>query len=136
VFDKATADWTKCSTGGRLDANDLSDGISSLLVRGVANDIDVFHHDVCPASSFKGTIYIGDLDRHPALRVDLLIEIALAIRLAHCHCKSIFNEEFPVLGEVRELPGFVAVFGAGCNNIFLVGKIGGIAVDKFVHGGV
>ena len=68
--------------------------------------------------------YIGDLDGRPALRVDLLIEIALVFRLAHCHCKSIFGEEFPVLGEVRELLGFVAVFSAGCNNILLAGKIG------------
>jgi len=59
VFDRATADWTECGTGGRLDANDLSDGTSPLLVRGVANDIDALHHDVRPASSFKGTIYWG-----------------------------------------------------------------------------
>jgi hypothetical protein len=85
VFDRATADWTECSTGGRLDANELSDDISPLLVRGVTNDIDVLHHDVRSASSFKGTIYLGDLDGRPALRVDLLIEIVLVFRLAHSH---------------------------------------------------
>ena len=136
MFDRAIADWIECSTGGRLDAYELSDDISPLLVRGVANDIDVLHDDVRSASGFKGTIYLRDLDGRPALRMDPLIEIALVLRLTRCHCKSIFNEEFPVLGEVRELPGIVAIFGAGCNNIILAREIGGIAVDKFVHGGV
>ena len=85
VFDRATADRTECSTGGRLDANELSDGINPLLVRGVANDIDVLHHDVRSASSFKGTMYLGDLDGRPALRADLLIEIVLVFGLAHFH---------------------------------------------------
>ena len=128
MFDKAAADWTECSTRGRLDAYELSDGISPLLVRGVANDIDVLHDDVGLASGFKGTIYLGDLDGRPALRRDLLIKIALGFRLTHCHCKSIFDEEFPVLREVRELLGFVTIFDAGCNNILLAGKIGGISV--------
>ena len=74
VFDRATADWTKCGTRGRLDAYELSDGIGPLLVRGVANDIDVLHDDVRSASGFKGTIYLRDLNGRPALRIYLLIE--------------------------------------------------------------
>lgn len=55
----------------------------------------------------------------------LLIEILLVFRLARCYPQSVFNEELPVLREVYELPDFVTVFGAGCDNVILAGKIGG-----------
>jgi hypothetical protein len=134
VLDSATADRTEYSIGGRLDTHELSNNISPLLVRGVVNNIDVFHNDICSASSYKGTIYLRDLEGYVALRLDLLIEILLVFRLARCYRESVFDEELPVFREVRELPDFVAVFGAGCDNIILAGKIGGIAVDEFVHG--
>ena len=73
----------------------------------MANDINVLHDDVRSASAFQGTRYLGDLDGRAAQRMDLLMEIVLGFRLARCHRESIFDEELPLLGEVRELPGFV-----------------------------
>jgi hypothetical protein len=136
VFDRATADRTKCSTGGRLDTHELSDNISPFLVQGVANDIDVLHNNVCSAFGFKGMIYLGDLEGRASLRIDLLIEILLVFCLARCHRESIFDEELPVLGEIRKLPDFVTIFGAGCDDFILAGKIRDIVVDKFVHSGM
>ena len=124
VSNSATADQTECSTGGRLDTYKLSDSISPLLVRGIAHDIDVLYDDVRLVSSRKGTIYLRDLDGRAALRIDLLIEIVLGFRLAYCHRESIFDEELPVLGEVREVPGLVTYFGACCDNVILARKIG------------
>ena len=65
--------------------------------------------------------------------MDLLVEILLVFRFIWCHRESIFDEELPVLGEVRELPGFGTIFVAGFDNLILAGKIGGITVDEFVH---
>jgi hypothetical protein len=84
---------------------------------------------------YSMTIYVRPLDGRAVLRMDLLIEIMLVFRLARCHRESIFDEELPVIGEVRKLPDFVTLFGAGCDNVILAGKIGGVAVDEFVHGG-
>jgi hypothetical protein len=45
----------------------------------------------------------------------------LGFRLARCHRESIFDEELPVLGEILEMPGFVALFGAAYDNGILAG---------------
>jgi hypothetical protein len=77
VFDRTTADRAKYGTGRRLDTHEPSDNISLLLVRGVANNIDVLHNDICSASGLKGTIHLGDLEGRASLRLDFLIEIPL-----------------------------------------------------------
>jgi hypothetical protein len=124
VFDRTTTDRAESSTGWRLNTHELSDDISSLLVRGVASDIDVLHNDIRLASGFEGTIYLGDLEGRASLRIDLLIEILLGFRLARCYREPIFDEELPVLRDIRKLPDTVTILGAGCDNVIWLGRLG------------